>query len=269
MADLSDVLLISDLDGTLLPGNKILSAGDKEAITRFRSDGGRFTVATGRTVQSAARYLKELEIDMPVILYNGSLIYDINEKKVLFTDVLPGCARDIGRELFDFMENPGGEVLRLDNTYVVCNNEYERNHTMICQIEPVFSDLEDVPEGNWFKILFATEPSLITKLEEYISGKNYPVDFVRSDDVFIEMLPQGSSKGAALREYIRLLGLEDLRIFAAGDYHNDIEMLNAADVGAAPANAQQSVKDIADIVLENTSNECAIAELIDIIYKKM
>ena len=44
-------------------------------------------------------------------------------------------------------------------------------------------------------------------------------------------------------------------------------MLQAADIGAATANAQQALKDVADIVLEHTSNDCAIAELIDMIYE--
>ena len=39
MPDLSNVFLITDLDGTLLPDNKILSDTDMEAIRRFKSDG--------------------------------------------------------------------------------------------------------------------------------------------------------------------------------------------------------------------------------------
>ena len=184
-----------------------MSQKDKEAIKRFRADGGKFTVATGRTIQSAMKYFEELEVDLPVILYNGSLIYDILTKKVMYTDFLPECAAEIGKELFEFMENPGGEVLRLDNIYV------------------------------------------------------------RSHDIFIEMLPKGSSKGSALREYIKLMEIDNMKVIAAGDYHNDIEMLQAADIGAATANAQQALKDVADIVLEHTSNDCAIAELIDMIYE--
>ena len=113
MPDFSDVMIITDLDGTLLPENKILSEKDLEAIKRFRSDGGKFTIATGRTIQSADRYIKELEIDIPVILYNGSLIYDVQKQEVLFTDELPEFAPDIAKELFGFMKNPGGEVLKL------------------------------------------------------------------------------------------------------------------------------------------------------------
>ena len=123
-----------------------------------------------------------------------------------------------------------------------------------------------VPSGGWFKILFAAEPSQITKLGEYVKTRNFPVDFVRSHDIFIEMLPKGSSKGAALKEYIKLLNMENYTVIAAGDYNNDIEMLQFADFGAATANAQQDVKDIADITLKNSSDENAIAELIDMIY---
>lgn len=266
MPDLSNIFLITDMDGTLLPENKILSEKDKQAIKRFRKDGGKFTVATGRTLQSALKYIKELEIELPVILYNGSLIYDTHTDAVMFTDELPSYSKEIAEELFKYMENPGGEVLRLDNIYVVCNNEYEKEHTRICQVDPIYAELDSVPVGGWFKILFATEPSLVSKLEEYVKTKDYTVDFVRSHDIFIEMLPKGSSKGAALKEYIKLLNMENCTIVAAGDYHNDIEMLQTADIGAATANAQQEVKDIADIVLKKSSDEHAIAELIDMIY---
>ena len=44
-----------------------------------------------------------------------------------------------------------------------------------------------------------------------------------------------------------------------GDYHNDIEMIDAADLGVATANAQTEVKKVADLVLSKTNNEGAIA----------
>ncbi|MDE5649370.1 MAG: HAD hydrolase family protein, partial [Oscillospiraceae bacterium] len=68
------------------------------------------------------------------------------------------------------------------------------------------------------------------------------------------------------KEYVKLLNMENFTIVAAGDYHNDIEMLQTADIGAATANAQQDVKNIADIILKKSSDENAIAELIDMIY---
>ena len=266
MPDLSKYFLITDLDGTLLPDNKILSDIDKQAIKRFRNDGGKFSIATGRTLQAAQKYIDELKIDMPVIMYNGSLIYDIFNKKSLFTDELPEIAVKIAEELLEFIKNPGVEVLRLDNIYVVCNNEYEKEHVEICGVIPAYMPLNEVPEGGWFKILFADAPENINELENILKTKNYPVDFVRSDVKFIEMLPKDSSKGAALKEYVKLMNFENMKVIAVGDYHNDIEMIETADCGVATANAQQVVKDKADIVLEKTNSEGAIAELINRIY---
>lgn len=266
MPDLSEYFLITDLDGTLLPDTKILSEIDKQAIKRFREDGGKFSIATGRTLQAAESFISELKIDMPVILYNGSLIYDIDEKKPLYTNELPECAEEITEELLKHVENPGVEVLRLDNIYVVCNNEYEKKHVEICGVEPAYMPISEVPKGGWYKILFADFPETIDGLEKNMKSKVYPVDFVRSDKTFVEMLPKNSSKGAALKEYIKICNLDNFKVIAAGDYHNDIEMIEAAHCGAATANAQQGVKDKADIVLEKTSNEGAIAELIDMIY---
>ena len=266
MPDLSKYFLITDLDGTLLPNNKILSDIDKNAIRKFVQDGGKFTVATGRTLQSTQRYIDELEVKMPVVMYNGSLIYDNSDKKVLYTNELPSDAENIALDLLNIMENPGAEILRLDNIYIICNNEYEEEHTQICKVDPLYVPIEEVPKGGWFKILFATSPREISKIEEYVKTKDYPVDFVRSHDIFFEMLPKGSSKGTALKEYLKLMNMQDIRVVAAGDYHNDIEMLETADCGAATANAQQIVKDKADIVLSRTSDEGAIAELIEKIY---
>ena len=45
---LSDYLLISDIDGTLVNTKKEIPPRNIEAIAHFREMGGRFTIATGR-----------------------------------------------------------------------------------------------------------------------------------------------------------------------------------------------------------------------------
>ena len=52
------------------------------------------------------------------------------------------------------------------------------------------------------------------------------------------------SKGTALRELARLLGVPRERIFAAGDNHNDLPMLDTRIAGniACPSNALEPVK---------------------------
>ncbi|HAS78146.1 MAG TPA: Cof-type HAD-IIB family hydrolase, partial [Ruminococcus sp.] len=83
MNDISKILLITDLDGTLLTKDKTISETDLEAINSFRKKGGLFSVATGRTIQAVKPYFDILKPDMPVILYNGAMIYDPKNKKII------------------------------------------------------------------------------------------------------------------------------------------------------------------------------------------
>ena len=89
MQSLENTMLITDLDGTLLPASKEISVADAAAISQFRAKGGKFAIATGRTLQAAQRYLKKLQPNIPVILFNGAAIYDPVAEKWLYTGELP------------------------------------------------------------------------------------------------------------------------------------------------------------------------------------
>ena len=60
--DISRVILLSDLDGTLLNSQKQITDKDRKAIERFIALGGHFTVATGRTIQSFEQFLSIIDI---------------------------------------------------------------------------------------------------------------------------------------------------------------------------------------------------------------
>ncbi|MBQ9956289.1 MAG: HAD family hydrolase [Ruminococcus sp.] len=267
--DISKVVLLSDMDGTLLNSKKEISDTDKKAIERFMSLGGKFTIATGRTIHSFHHYYDMLELKMPLIMYNGAAIYDKVNDKVLFEQPLPSEAKRITEEILGVMPHIGGEVLKTDGIYVFRNSEYEELHTKLCMVTPHYKELDEISEGDWLKVLFAMAPEDIPFIELFAKRMGYDtVSFVKSSDIFYEMLPLGTTKGSALAQYRKLEGMEGYTFVAAGDFDNDIEMLVEADLGVAPANAEETVKKVADLVLENTNETGAIAELIDIIIEK-
>ena len=49
---ISDILIVTDVDGTLLREADGLSAENREAIKRFTDKGGHFTVSTGRAIEA-------------------------------------------------------------------------------------------------------------------------------------------------------------------------------------------------------------------------
>ncbi len=264
--DISKVVLISDMDGTLLNSQKKITYTDRNAIEKFMKLGGKFTIATGRTIQSFEQYYDMLDLRMPLIMYNGAAIYDWQKSELLYTCPLPDESRRIALEILEAMPHIGGEVLRTDGTYVFRNNDYQALHTKICGIDPYYMDLTEIPDGGWLKVLFAMAPEDISQIEILVKQKGYDsVTFVKSSDIFYEMLPLGITKGTALNEYRRLDGMSDYTFAAAGDFDNDTDMLIKADLGAAPSNAEEIVKQSADLVLKNSCDSGAIAELVEYI----
>ncbi|MDE6425440.1 MAG: Cof-type HAD-IIB family hydrolase [Ruminococcus sp.] len=267
--DISQIVIMSDMDGTLLNSEKKIIEKDRLAIEKFVSFGGKFTVSTGRTLEAFEQYRKMLDLRIPVVLYNGGIIYDYQTEKILYAEYLPDGSRAITAELLEAMQSAGGEVLKIDKTYVFRNNYYQQYHTNLCGISPVYADLLEISDDGWLKVLFAMSPEDIPVMEKIISRKNYKnVDFVKSSDIFIEMLPHNISKGSAIAEYRKLDGMNDCTFVAIGDFDNDIEMIQSVDLGVCPLNAEDSVKNIADIILENTNDTGAVSELIEYIIKK-
>lgn len=268
-SDISKVVLVSDMDGTLLNSRKQITDTDRKAIRRFMELGGKFTVATGRTIQSFEQYSTMIDLKMPVIMYNGAAIHDYNSDKTLYTHPLPPEAKSIATEIYDAMPEAGGEVLKTDGTYVFRNNDYQKLHTKICNIVPNYAELQEIEDGGWLKVLFSMAPEEIPHIELFVRQKGYDsVSFVKSSDIFYEMLPEGVSKGSALNEYRKLDGMEGYTFVAIGDFDNDIEMIHEADLGACPSNAEESVKLAADLVLEHSCEDGAVAELTEYIISR-
>ena len=87
-------MIISDLDGTLIPRGGVISAENRQAIADFAAEGGLFAVATGRTPEAAAGYVEGLPINAPSVFFNGAMLYDWAAKKVLKTMPLTAGDKD-------------------------------------------------------------------------------------------------------------------------------------------------------------------------------
>jgi hydroxymethylpyrimidine pyrophosphatase-like HAD family hydrolase len=76
------------------------------------------------------------------------------------------------------------------------------------------------------------------------------------------MMAPGIDKGDGLLRLARHYGIHPDETMALGDAENDIEMLRAAAVGVAMANAPPQVRAAASFVTKRTNNEAGVAEAI-------
>ncbi len=83
----------------------------------------------------------------------------------------------------------------------------------------------------------------------------------------LEMQSVRGTKGAMLAPLKRLIGRPDARLYAIGDYENDVEMLEKADFRATPANGLDRLKQMPGMIQVCHHDEGAIADLIRHIEK--
>ncbi len=268
MADFSNYMLITDLDGTLLPSSKIVSEKDLKAIERFKEGGGLFTIATGRIYQAAEQLFDILKPNAPVLLNNGGLIYDLEKKQELYSCYIDSKAVDYTIELMEKFPEIGVEINTMDNIYVIRMSEWEQIHLGITKLKYVEKSIDEVKNEKWCKVLYSIEGSKMHLLEEYVKKNNWnKTNFTASGEFLFECLPLNCSKGSALEKLVDICGFDSYTITAAGDYDNDIAMLEYADIGFAPANALDKVKKSASYVTKATCEEGMIAEAIEYIEK--
>lgn len=66
-------LVLSDVDGTLVNEDKMLTERTRTAVSRLRAAGIRFAITSGRPPRGMAMLFEPLELDTPVAGFNGGL----------------------------------------------------------------------------------------------------------------------------------------------------------------------------------------------------
>lgn len=239
-------LVVADVDGTLVQKGGDVPDAVREAVRSYRRRGGRFTLATGRPMSGARHYAEALDLDTPVIVFNGAQIYDFRAERVLYAEELsPGLARralELARRYpVDSFLYDGAEVIVGDVTARV--EAYMRKDRLVCR--PVGDLVAHLDRHGLHppKLLFYGDVEASIRLMEALRDEGHrDLNYVQSDADFIELLPSGASKGRALAWLAGKLRIPLGKVMSIGDHHNDVELIRRAGLGVAVANAEEDVK---------------------------
>ena len=255
------LLLISDLDGTLLDNRKNIPAKALEALERFTQAGGLFTVATGRTEDTCRLATDILPVNAPVILYNGASIMDLPSRKVLYDCTLEAARfRPLVSDLISRFPELCVEIFAY-GPLILVNPDQIMDPYILRETQPYqMQALEATPE-RWLKIMLSAPKPRLIEIEAYLDTVMdlYP-DCSRffSADYYYELLPMGCNKGACARWLSSYLQIPQANTAAVGDHMNDQEILSWTGYSFVPANADPRVKVLAQ-VLPASNDDGAIA----------
>lgn len=281
----SGILLCSDLDGTLTSDGRTISEIDLEAIRYFESEGGYFTIVSGRFPTYIASVASGTMRDVPprgvsgdnssekhnmlssgsekaspcintfAVALNGSVIADIRKTPTEFVWTRT-VDRTVVKRLGDKIdEMPGVDALIIHSaeTSVTLKPGYPQNAELV----------ERAVSSPVYKFILMNSTEISGELRDY-AEKTFPeVAFERSWKAGLEGRPKDGGKGNAVNALRELLGGRKAihTVICVGDYENDISMIRYADIGYAVSNAVPEVISAADRVTVSCQ-ENAIADII-------
>lgn len=256
-------LFCSDFDGTLSP-NTTISQENIRAIRRLQDAGIVFALVSGRPQANARKILARAGLTVPMITSNGSVVTLGDGRDVLVKGIATAAMEDILEEAH-----------KRRSFYIA----YEKDRCFLPPWVPLLgmgSLARLVQRKTGILPLRVKREELsdwtVTKFNYYPLGKPTEADWHRweqDERVYVttssrhklELSAAGVSKGNAIRLLAKELGIRSDQIAAIGDYLNDCDMLKAASLRFAVANAREELKAIADHVV-SSAKENGVAEAI-------
>lgn len=251
-------LVAVDLDDTLLDPGLNISAKCLEAIRKVQDKGVLVTLATGRMFSSALPYARLLQVDVPLITYQGALVKNSLSGEVLYSKPVP---IHLGVEVMRFFCQSGVHYHCYfgDRLCMEALSEEGRQYADLAGVEPVILPdlIARAKHEASYKILAVVEDeNAIVQMEKELK-KRYEsrLNITRSKSHFLEVMHPRATKGCALEVVAGHYGISRDDVMALGDSYNDLAMIEWAGLGIAMGNARDEVKRAADYVTYSNEEE--------------
>jgi Cof subfamily protein (haloacid dehalogenase superfamily) len=260
-------LVAFDFDNTLVGPDLTFSPRVKETVARALARGAQVTIATGRGPDPTDRYAEELNLNAPLICFQGGIVYDHCERRTLHEQrldpmvvpLITRLARERGWHLQ--FESPRMIYLTRDAAHPAILLDL----LAISAWQYVDDFLTDLPETPHKFILSvhdqAERDALTAELRASMDAAGAPVTVVPSHPILVEGLPRGLNKAVGLQWLAEHLGVRREEVLAVGDNDNDAEMLRWAGMGVAMANSSPAALAAADWVAPSVAEDGAAIAL--------
>ncbi len=259
----SDFLIVTDLDGTFFADKAALVPRNLEAVHSFMDRGGTFTYATGRDSWIMPYIFPDAadHVNAPAIMCGGGYLYDFS--KGVAIDGVEMDHREACVVIEAIFSRFPGTGLRIGSSSGYLSPFVTPAMEPLYRKIPLFEvgSPESFADRKWYKLVFVP-PEEIAK-DVYAFAATLPTETLHlttSSPRLVEFFPKASGKANGLRKLRRLVG--EKTVISVGDYLNDLDILEAADLAACPENAADEVKKICPVRLCD-HNEGAIADLIE------
>ena len=271
-------LVAIDMDGTLFTDKLEITAENQRAIRAASDAGVHIVISTGRPyVGLPIEQLADLGIQY-VLTANGGGIYRIPKKECVYSNCMPPeVIVPIIRKLqtfdiqFDayiagnrFRESSRQNIIDNMTQFPEATRRFVKTNAMFVDdlaeyIEVLNQDVEKMTI-NFYPLADKTYKDR-DAVKEFLSS-NPQITALCGGYMNMEYTMAGTTKAAGLQFLAEMLDVPMECTMAIGDTQNDIDIMQAASIGVAMANASSDAKAVADFITKS-NNDSGVAYAID------
>lgn len=248
-------LVATDIDGTLVKWDTRVSDGVKNCVKKLQENGVKVVLVTGR-MHCATKHLRdELELNSPVVSYQGGLIKD-SDGKTLYQENLDS---DYAKEIINWAHKNDVHLnLYIDDKlYVEKDDDCVKRYTDGKFVPYTVCPFESLKIENVNKILAIDygNAERVTGWVNELQAKFPELYIVKSTPFFCEIGSPMAKKSLGVEFLAKHWNLSQDEILTIGDQNNDIELLKAGGVKVAMGNATPELKECANFITDSVEND--------------
>ena len=243
------VLLIADIDGTLITPEKTLTANAKAAVRRLSEAGIGFTVVSSRPPRGMEKLIEALNIKLPFVAFNGGALLR-PDFSIIQSHHLSAQAADTMLELLTRRHVDAWVFAEGDWRLRDPNNRYVANHRRTVGFDPVIvRGFDDVIDRIDKIVGVSDNAARLAEVEveaRALLRGQATIDL--SQARYLDVTHPEANKGRAAQALCVMLGVDQRQLAVIGDMMNDIAMFEVAGLAIAMGQAPDAVKARADAV---------------------
>lgn len=247
-------LLVTDIDGTLITHEKVLTPAAVRAVQKLRDAGVRFTIISSRPPRGMKHLIDPLKVTEPVAAFNGGMIVH-PDLSVIDQRLVPAEA---ARRSIEIIEKHGLHpwIWTAQDWYVLdhgASHVEREEHTVNFQatatdsFEPYLALAgKIVGVSDEFEAVVRCEAEVHATLGQTVAAS-------RSQPYYLDITHPDADKGRAVQSLSRLTGIPTSNIITIGDMPADVFMFEKSGISIAMGNSSVDVQSKATYV--TASNE--------------
>jgi transaldolase len=248
--------VLSDVDGTLVTKDKVLTPRAIQAVQTLGERGIAFTITSGRPPFGMKSLVEPLGLKLPMAAFNGGAIV-LPDLSILDERQLPGYLLPA---LIDMIEAHGLEIFLFRSTdWYVHSLDLPRvaRETSTIQRAPVVVANFEGVLTRVVKVVGVSEDYPRVEACEAAVQKHFgtQVSAARSQPYYLDVTHPAANKGVVIERLSRYLKIPMERIAALGDQPNDVLMFQKGGLSVAMGNASDEVKGQANFVTSSYEEE--------------